>query len=259
MLVAAALVPDTALLVPGAGGRADPGASLREAALAAVTEVVHAVDEANGALGAALDSERPGLRGGVYVVAPGWRDHQVIGAVRASLGAAGVPDEVLGWPPIGPAGAPMVGVSAAVGLLLARQCGVRASGVVEIAAPTAYAGRATQAHAVGIDLADRDASALVVVGSLSARHGPDAPLADDPRAPGYDEAVLADLADAGEAARLRLWQLDPVLADELAVTGWGPWLALTAAVGDAGVDARLLHSEVLTGAAHAVLTWHVTG
>ena len=36
MLVAAALIPDTALLVPGAGGVGDPGAALREAALAAM-------------------------------------------------------------------------------------------------------------------------------------------------------------------------------------------------------------------------------
>lgn len=259
MLVAAALVPDTALLLPGAGGLADPGGPLREAALAAVTDVVHAVDEASAAAGATIDPERPERRGAVYVVAPGWRDHFAIGAVRASLGAAGVPDEVLGWSPIGPAGAPAVGVSASVGLLLARQCGVRASGVVEIAAAAARAGRATHARAVGVDLVDRDARALVVVGSLSGRHGPDAPLADDPRAPAYDDAVLADLTDAGEAARQRLWQLDPVLADELAVTGWGPWLALAAAVGGAGVDARLLHSEVLAGAAHAVLTWRVTG
>ena len=258
MLVAAALVPDTALLVPGAGGVADPGVSLREAALVAVAEVVRAVGEVGGVDGATVDPERPGSGGGVYVVAPGRRDHTVIGAVRASLGAAGVPDEMLGWSPVGPAGAPSVGVSASAGLLLASQCGVRASGVVEIAT-TAGAGRVGAAHAVGIDLADRDASALIVVGSLSGRHGPDAPLADDPRASAYDDEVLADLADAGEAARLRLWQLDPVLASELAVTGWGPWLALTAAVGGASVDARLLHSEVLAGAAHAVLTWRVTG
>ncbi len=258
MLVAAALVPDTALLVPGAGGAADPGATLREAALAAVAEVVRAVGEAGGANGATGDPEQLGRGGGLYVVAPGRRDHQVIGAARASLGAAGVPDEMLGWPSVGPPGAPLIGVSASAGLLLARQCGVRASGVVEIAT-TARAGRVGAAHAVGADLADRDATALVVVGSLSGRHGPDAPLADDPRASAYDAEVLADLADAGEAARLRLWQLDPTLASELAVTGWGPWLALAAAVGGASVDARLLHSEVLAGAAHAVLTWRVTG
>lgn len=256
MLVAAALIPDTALLVPGAGGVGDPGAALREAALAAVADTVRAVTAADGV---AVDADRPGQGGGVYVVAPGRRDRRVIGAVRASLGAAGVPDELLGWSAVGPAGAPMAGVPASVGLLLARRCGVRASGVVEIAAPDARPGRATAAHAAGVDLSDRDAGALLVVGSLSGRHGPDAPLADDPRAPAYDEAVLADLADAGEAARQRLWRLDPVLANELAVTGWGPWLALTAAVGGARVDARLLHREVLAGAMHAVLTWRVTG
>ena len=39
MLVAAALVPDTALLVPGAGGVADPGSALREAALQAIADM----------------------------------------------------------------------------------------------------------------------------------------------------------------------------------------------------------------------------
>lgn len=253
MLVAAALVPDTALLVPGAGGTADAGASLREAALAAVADVVRAVAEATTASGATADRGD----GGVYVVAPGTRDHAVIGAVRASLGAAGVPDEVLGWSPIGPAGAPTVGVAASAGLLLARQCGVRSSGVAEIVAAGPGAERAIHAHAIGLDLAERGASALIVVGSLSARHGPDAPLTDDPRAPAYDDAVLADLADAGPAARERLWRLDPVLAQQLAVTGWGPWLALVAAVGRGDVQSRLLRSEVLAGAAHAVLTWRV--
>ena len=80
MLVRAALVPDTALLVPGAAGSADVLAVLRAAALAAVAEVV-----ASGART-------------IVVVAPGPASRELGGTVRPSLGAAGIPDDLLGWP-----------------------------------------------------------------------------------------------------------------------------------------------------------------
>ena len=80
MLVAAALVPDTALLVPGTAGDADVLVGLRTAAVEAVAEVVAAEV------------------GTIVVVAPGPVPRELAGTVRPSLGAAGVPDELLWWP-----------------------------------------------------------------------------------------------------------------------------------------------------------------
>ncbi len=244
MLLAAALIPDTALLVPGAGGAADAGAALREAALAATREVTR-------------------HEGRVVVVAPGRSDRRLGPGARASLGAAGVPDHLVGWrpparvvDPSAPAGTgPVAGIPAAAALFLLAQHHVTAADVLEVGAAVSGPERAGELRALGRRLVDEWPTTLVVVGSASGRHGPDAPLADDPRAPAYDDDLVADLADAGLAARARLESLDPVLAGELAVTGWGPWQVLLGTLGSDRVEARLLHREVLAGAAHAVLTW----
>jgi hypothetical protein len=244
MLVAAVLIPDTALLVPGAGGAADAGGALRQAALEATREVA-----------------RHGGR--IVVVAPGRSDRTLGTWARASLGAAGVPDELVGWPPPSqvldrpaPHGTgPVAGVPASVALFLLAQHRVAAADVLEVAATVTRPERGAELRAVGRRLADERPTTLVVVGSPSGRHGPDAPLADDPRAPEYDDALVADLADAGPAARARLASLDPALAGELAVTGWAPWQVLLGAVGDREAAGRLWRLEVLAGAAHAVLTW----
>lgn len=237
--MAAALVPDTVLLVPGAGGAADPGRGLREAAEEAVGEALTAA----GALPTRL-----------VVVAPGRDDRRLDPPHRASLGGVGIPDALLRWPVPGPAGAPVPGTPAAVGLhLVARHRAADDVAVVEVG-PGAD-GRSPAAR--GAALVDGGPTVLVVVGSGSARHGPDAPLADDPRAPAYDEALLADLADAGRPARDRLAALDPHLAAALAVTGLGPWQVLVGAAGGAEVAGRLLARQTLAGATHAVLTWRV--
>lgn len=248
MLVAAALIPDTALLVPGAGGVADRGATLRAAALAALRDVT-----------------RHGGR--VVVVAPGRSDRRLGPWARASLGAAGVPDELVGWPspaqvldwPAPVTTGPVAGTPAAAALFLLAQGGVAAADVLEVGPAGAGPGRGGELRDLGSELADEAPTTLVVVGSASGRHGPDAPLADDERAPAYDEQVVADLADAGPAARARLGSLDRVLAGELAVTGWGPWQVLLGALGADEVVARLVHREVLAGATHAVLTWVTAG
>lgn len=258
MLVAAALVPDTVLLVPGAAGRDDVLADLRAAALDAVAAV--------------LDAE-PEL---IVVVAPGRRDGDLVGPVRASLTAAGIPDGRLGWSRAAPDGAPVVGVAASVGLLmLARSGWTGPVRVVEVGPPDngSVAGsglpgsrpaphlRSAGAQLVGAGPGSAASPTrsggvgILVVGSLSARHGPDAPLADDERAPAYDAALLADLADGGPAARARLAALDPELARELGVTGWGPWQVLLGSVGDREVDAEVLAAAAPFGAQHVVATW----
>jgi hypothetical protein len=250
MLVAAALVPDTALVVPGVAGSADPARTLRAAARDAVRD-------------ATADVER------VVVVAPGPVDRELTGPVRGTFAAVGVPDRALrGTVPVvlgapdgassglaTSAGTPAPGTAAAIHLLVAA--GRESARLVEVSA-----GRADRLRALGRALAavgGPERVALVVVGSASGRHGPDAPLADDDRAPENDARLLADLSDAGPAARARLAAADAALAAELAVTGWAPWQVLLGAVGDArAVDAKLLHEEVLAGAQHAVLLWRCT-
>jgi hypothetical protein len=256
MLVAASLVPATALLVPGTAGRAEVLVDLRAQALGAV---------------AVLLAARPEL---VVVVAPGPIDRDLDGPVRAGLASAGVPDDRLGWSLPAQVGVHVAGVAASVGLLLLARSGW--SGPVRVlevgrrdegAVAGATTARATHLRALGARLVDarlRSGAAeqhgggrvgLVVVGSLSARHGPDAPLADDERAPAYDTAVLADLADGGPAARARLGGLDEALAGELAVTGWAPWQVLLGAVGQIEVDVAVLAAGAPFGAQHVVATW----
>ncbi|MBD8060607.1 hypothetical protein IC607_16690 [Cellulomonas sp. JH27-2] len=255
MLVAAALVPDTALLVPGAGGRADAGAGLRTAALAVV--------------GAALDRLRTAddvSDGTVVVVAPGRRTRELTGTVVGSLQAAGVPDDLLGWPAPtfqaldGPPTQEAVGVSAAVALHLLARAGWRSPlRVVEVDDGPADddAGDADVADltARGAALVADRPTVLVVVGSGSGRHGPDAPLADDPDAPAYDADVLAELGSGTPDALDRLRALDPARARALAVTGRAPWQVLVGAVGARSVTAHLETAEVAAGAQHAALRW----
>jgi len=248
MFLAAALIPDTALLVPGAGGAADAGAGLRKAADEAVGEALEGAER-------------------VVIVAPGSGVYLQEPPLRGALGAAGVPDELLAWTHPGEPDAPVPEASPSVALFLLARHLVRGRPanldarvqVVDALVPSdEHARRAPWLRELGRCLVDDSPTAFVVVGSPSGRHGPDAPLADDERAPAYDEALLADLAEASPAARLRLAALDPVLAGDLAVTGWGPWQVLLGAACDATVSARLVTSEVLAGACHAVLTWRVT-
>jgi hypothetical protein len=258
MMVAASLVPATALLVPGAAGSAEVLVDLRAQALDAVSALL------------AAGPER------VVVVAPGPTDRDLDGAVRASLASAGVPDGRLAWSLptalqasyLAQVGVPTAGVAASVGLLLLARSGwVGPVRVLEVGPPDTAAvagettGRGAHLRALGSRLVDTGAGAagsrvgLLVVGSLSARHGPDAPLADDERAPAYDAAVLADLADGSTAVRKRLGSLDEGVAGELAVTGWGPWQVLLGAVGDDAVDAVVLAASAPFGAQHVVATW----
>lgn len=290
MLVAAALVPDTALLVPGVAGSLDPLPALREAAVLAVRRAAAGADR-------------------VVVVAPGPADATPSGVVRGSFAAAGVPDRLLGWDVpevrVGDADAPHVpAVATSLALHLLARSGVDlpvrlvelaraaeragdapAAGEAPTGGPPQRAGRAADLAALGSRLAG-DAGervALVVVGSGSARHGPDAPLADDDRAPALDASLTTDLADAGPGALARLTALDEQLAADLAVSGWPGWQVLLGAVraavegdrvgGDdahrhavvggaavtsraaAGVDAEVLARDTGLGAHHLVALW----
>jgi hypothetical protein len=108
--------------------------------------------------------------------------------------------------------------------------------------------------------ADRDENlGLVVAGSLSARNGPEAPLAADDRAPGADRDVAELLVDGGREARRRLGDLDPDAAGDLGMSGWAPWQVLVGAcrqVDKVEVDdvARIRS----LGVVHVAASWRCT-
>ena len=251
MLVAAALVPDTVLLLPGAGGRGPDDAELVALRASSALAVARAVARAAR----------------VVVVAPGRADRSLAGAVHLGAAAAGVPDRLLadpvpdvrvtavpGGPPVA-AGGP--GTSAVVGARLALAARVPPADlhVVEVAPGPAAALRAT-----GAALADGPPTAFVLVGSGSARHGEDAPLAPDERADAFDDAWVAALRTGGAVARDALAGVDRARAAELGVTGWAPWQVLVGALdagGSVGSATQVLSATVWRGAAHAAVAWAV--
>lgn len=253
MLVAAALVPDTALLVPGVAGAAEVLPAERAAA--------------DDALGVLLDA-RPDrvvvvvpARTGAAAALPADAGEPAVPrpASRPSLAAAGVPDGVL--PAAGAPGprrnpwAPGVTdhVPAAVGLLLLESAGWEGP-VAVLAVEDGLAEGATLASAT----TDDAALGLLLVGSLSARHGPDAPLPDDPRAPDVDAALAADLTDLGDPdgpARRRLLDVPATLATELAISARGPWRALLGVAADVPLRSRAHAASAPLGAGYAVVSW----
>ncbi len=274
MLVAAALVPDTALLVPGASGRTDPAAGLREVATAAVRRAVEHADRvvvvAPGRAarrtpettpeGSAASGGSAHARAGTTTVPA----VAVVGQVRASLAAAGIPDQMLAQVPPADLVVPeevaarlgrthRASVPTAVALRLLAATGRGAAHAVETCGRDGVALRALGSSLVSA----RTRTALVVVGSASGRHGPDAPLADDPEALAYDDALVDALRSGEPAARERIAALDPVRAEALAVTGWGPWQVL---VGATAAEVRAdVEGHVLLGAQHVVGTWLTGG
>lgn len=225
MLVAAALVPDTALLLAGAAGRADPLADVREDALRVV--------------GALLDTDPAEV---VVVVparrAPGPRGRRrrsddATGPWRPTLAAAGIPDRQVGLDRqtgLGRAGEVLDDVPAAVVVTLAGRGGW--TGPVRVVPAEAPAGTPARAVddalvAIGRRLAGGpERTALLLVGSLSARRGPLAPLPAHPRAPEADEVLLDSFEHPaqGEAPAL-----SSVEADEVAASVGRPALVLAGA------------------------------
>ena len=261
MLAIAAVVPETALLVPGAAGRAVVLEDLRAAAVAAVRDVVRSFPDH------------------VVVVAPGPVDLILDGPVYPSLAAAGIDDGGLGWalpddvpPPAGTeVGGPVPGVGASVALLLLAAGGWTGSTtVVEVAPPapdSVVAGqrgvdgeRAGALRALGAGLVGRSGRvALVVAGSLSARNGPHAPHPADDRAGPLDAAILDDLSCGDPLARLRLAAIAGTLAAKLVVTVWAPLqVLLGAAAGVPSLKAAAAHAGAPYGVTYAVATWRAS-
>lgn len=266
MLVAAVLVPDTVLLLPGVAGRGpDPAwlADLRSAAVRAVRDAVRSA-------------------GRVVVVAPGRASRTVVGTVAVGAAAAGVPDHLLrdpvpsvrlAAPPTaptpGPAAGGAAGTGTSVGLHLVLAAGPSRTDVVAGAPDEEVPGLhavevapapAATLRAQGARLCADVPTALVVVGSGSARHGADAPLPGDERAAALDADLLAALRSGSGPGRDALADLDAARCAELAVTGWGPWQVLVGALDVATgpvADPRVMVAGVHGGAAHAVVAWDV--
>lgn len=247
----ALLVPDTALLVPGASGRSRELAAVRDAALAAARRLV---------------AVRPGR---VLVVGPAARTRTCEAAqLCSSLAPLGIPERHLGWPApcvldgcpghVDPGEAAVQAAPAtAVGLRLLAAAGwTGPSTCVELApSPSSGGGQAP----VPVPTADRvplpSAEAVLVLGSLSARRAEDSPRAVDPRALVFDEALVADLLDPTGHALARLRDLDTGLAEQLDVSGAEPWRALAHLVGTREVEASEQSAELALGMDYRVITW----
>lgn len=270
MLVAAALVPETALLVPGVSGADDVLPGLRSIVLAAVGDLVAARPDRVVVVAAAHPSRPDAVghghrRGGRHdseVVRPpeAVREPEVVhrtGPLHPTLGAAGLDDARLGWSfPARSGSAEVRDVAPAVGLHLLARGGWDGATEVVVVPPDARLARR-----VGGDLT-AGRTALLLVGSLSARRGPDGPLPDDERAAEVDERVLADLSALGgpddaadAAARRRLTQLTAATASELAISAWAPWQVLCAATDGGRWRSTQRWVGAPFGATYAVVSW----
>lgn len=255
MLLAAALVPDTALLVPGVSGSAQVLGTERSTALTALGSVLSAGPDRV----VVVSGGPPGVpgQGGSQDAGAG-----TSGPVRASLAAAGVPDDCLGW---APAVLPRATRAAAEVAPPVTVHDVGASVSLHLLHRAGWSGPVTLVHATGEAATLRDlgrdvvtgpeAVVLVLAGSLSARRGPDGPLATDDRAAGFDDAVLTDLVDPGTDAVARLGEVPRGLAVELAVSAWSVWQVLLGAAGGRHLDGRLWSASAPFGATYVVVTW----
>jgi hypothetical protein len=95
---------------------------------------------------------------------------------------------------------------------------------------------------------------LVIMGDGSARHGPQAPGYDDPRAATFDSAVTAALAGADTAVLLAL---DVDRARDLLVAGRPAWQVLAGAVRASGGTwaGSVTYAAAPYGVQYTVATW----
>lgn len=230
MLTAAVLVPDTALLVPGAAGAAHVLVDERAAAVEA-TAVLAGVDR-------------------ILVVPVGDGPPSDAASAAPGLAGAGIDERFLAWSTSRTR--PEWGVAASIGLMLLSQTGW--SGTTEV---VPAGSRAAAAHDVGATAARAaDRVGLLLLGTMSARREIGAPLPPDPRAATVDDAVLADLADLDPRAVDRLAAVPSDLADDLVMTAWAPWQVLVGAVrATTGQASTTVHHVTPGPVRYAVMSW----
>jgi hypothetical protein len=221
MLVAAAVVPETPLLLPGATG--EPVAEVERLRVAARLALEHVLDCETDIV--------VGIAGGD--VTRTWPVTTDPGTARHT-GAAASSGEVL------PAGLAVLRTMLTDG----------PPPVLQTVARTAAPG---EANDLGSSLADRSSRVgLLVAGDGSARRGPKAPGYLDDRAAPFDAGVEHALADGRAEALLAL---DPVLAADLLVAGRAAWQVLAGATQRRPVRARLDYCADPFGVAYFVARW----
>jgi len=230
VLVAAAVCPHPALLVPGvASSAAGETDELRRHCAAAVSELAAAGPDLVVMVG---DAPRVGA-----FPADAWgslRRYGIDVSVGDGRGEATLP------------------LSLTVGLwLLLASAPDLPRAYFGVSADTDPARCAT----LGAGLAEREPRVgLLVMGDGSARRSLKGPGYLDPRAEPFDAGVAHALGAVDPAALLAL---DPVLADELLVAGRAPWQVLAGAAQASGSAWRgtVTHEEAPYGVAYLVATW----
>jgi hypothetical protein len=230
VIVAAAFVPSTPLLVPAVASGAAPELDVvRRAALEATRSALACAPERVVVLGA-------GGRDATHATATG------------TFRGFGVDLEV----PLDPAapaapGAPALPLSLSIGAWLLAQVGwpgERAALELDPQGDPTTPGKALAAE-------DRR-TALLVVADGSAARTEKAPASLHPDAAAFDAAV-ADALRTGDPARLAA--LDRDHAAEVSSSGWPAWAAAAAALGPGSYDAALLADEAPLGVGYLVATW----
>ena len=232
MLVAVAFCPAPPLLVPEvACGAAGELADLRAACDSAVAALLDtAADE-------------------IAVLGPGTITREHPGDARGSLSGFGVDVGT------GTSGAFVLAASLTIGGWLLDRAGAPtpSRAMVEVGA-----GASTdETVLLGRQLASRPArTALLVMGDGAASRSPAAPVAFDPGAVDWDDAVAAFLA-AGDTGALAA--LDPARASAVGASGLPAWHAAAAAVAAPGgltdFRADLLAYQAPYGVGYFVATW----
>jgi hypothetical protein len=227
VIVAAAFVPSTPLLVPAvASGAADELDVVRRASLEATRSALASAPER------------------VVVVGAGGRDATHATGTGTFRGF-GVDLDV----PLDPAtlAGPALPLPLSIGAWLLAQVGwpgERAALELDPQGDPTTPGKALAAE-------DRR-TALLVVADGSAARTEKAPASLHPDAAAFDAAV-ADALRTGDPARLA--GLDRDRAAEVASSGWPAWSAAAAALGSATYDATLLADEAPYGVGYLVATW----
>jgi hypothetical protein len=217
VLVAAAVCPQTPLLVPQiAGGAAEELADVRDASLAAV-----------GLLGKAQPDVLVAVAPGG---APGTRQARFGGTFRRFGVDLAVGEDVMGEP--------------CTGLLIGRWLldgGLKAAHPPREGWEIGLQTEPQECARLGRAIAERPQRvALLIMGDGSARRTAKAPGYLDERAVPFDDAVSRALSDADTAA---LAALDPMAASDLMAGGRASWQVLAGAVSATG---RMWRAQLLS-------------
>jgi hypothetical protein len=232
VIVSAAFVPETPLLVPEIGQGAAPELDdLRDACRTAIQRATAHSKEIM-----------------VIGVGPMWAFHDP--NAHGTLAGFGLPMDVpLGADQPGPVELPP---SVTVGAWLLRDAIGPNSDAVGFSVGPEYEQERNLLGRLSFDLLEL---ALIVVGDGSARRGVAAPGYHDERAADFDALVAAALA-SGDPARL---SVDLAVARELLVGGAHTWDTAAHVMADLEYDAELLYDAAPYGVGYFAAAWTIRG